>query len=237
MNKYANQYLDTLKEKLLAYKPFNQGDANTTGAATGAALGAAAGGGIGALSGLVSDPGYDEQGQRKSRIKASLKGLIGGGAIGAGAGALGAVALPTLGQGAVDLDTQIRKRILNPYRGDTSGGTAISRFVGRANSNLFNFLTNVSGENDKHLLASRSVQDYLDRLSGKPLPVEPSVLQKIQNLFKGVKGTLGFKGPLVTGSPYRPPNPADLSPANRDLSPLLKKHFNNGVLENTQPFY
>jgi hypothetical protein len=101
MNKYANQYLDTLKEKLLSYKPFNQSDA--FGAAPeGAALGAIAGGGIGALSGLVSNPGYDEEGRKKSRIKASLKGLIGGGAIGAGAGALGTMALPTVARGLVD---------------------------------------------------------------------------------------------------------------------------------------
>jgi hypothetical protein len=206
MNKYANQYLDTLKEKLLAYKPFNQGDALYTGAPTGAALGAVAGGGIGALSGLVSDPGYDEQGQRKSRIKASLKGLIGGGAIGAGAGALGTMALPTLARGGVDLDTQTRKRIFSPSGNSTS-------FMGRILNRIRNNSIEAEGENNKLLLPFRSVQDLRDMYNKKPLPVEPSVLQKIQNLFKGVKGTLGFKGPLVTGSPSRPPNPADLSPA------------------------
>ena len=122
MNKYANQYLDTLKEKLLAYKPFNQDDALYTGAPTGAALGAVAGGGIGALSGLVSDPGYDEQGQRKSRIKESLKGLIGGGAIGAGAGALGAAALPALARGGVDLNSEIQKFRLSQHIPDETTG-------------------------------------------------------------------------------------------------------------------
>ena len=130
MNKYANQYFLELNKKIASgpseylnrlgqsikktvgdYKPFNQGDANTTGAALGAGLGAVAGGGIGALSGLVSDPGYDEQGQRKSRIKASLRAMIGGGAAGAAGGALGAVALPTLGRGLTDIDTAIRKKM------------------------------------------------------------------------------------------------------------------------------
>jgi len=122
MNKYANQYLDTLKEKLLAYKPFNQDDALYTGAPVGAALGAVAGGGIGALSGLVSDTGYDAEGRKKSRIKESIKGLLGGGAIGAGAGALGAAALPTIGHGAVDLNSQIQKLRLSNNIPDESTG-------------------------------------------------------------------------------------------------------------------
>ena len=101
MNKYANQYLDTLKEKLLSYKPFNQQE-SFEAAPEGAALGAIAGGGIGALSGLASDPGYDAEGRKKSRIKESLKGLIKGGLVGAGAGALGTMALPTVARGLVN---------------------------------------------------------------------------------------------------------------------------------------
>jgi hypothetical protein len=101
MNKYANQYLDTLKEKLLASKPFNQSEAFAN-APIGAGVGAAAGSAIGALSGLAKDPGYDAEGRKKSRIKESLKGLIGGGLVGAGAGALGTMAIPTIGQGALD---------------------------------------------------------------------------------------------------------------------------------------
>jgi len=51
-------------------------------------LGASLGAGIGGLSGLLSDPGYDEEtGDRKSRFRAVLKGLTGGGLIGGAAGA------------------------------------------------------------------------------------------------------------------------------------------------------
>lgn len=112
MNKYANQYLDGLKEKLLAYKPFNQQE-SFEAAPEGAALGAIAGGGIGALSGLASDPGYDAQGRKKSRIKESLKGLIKGGLVGAGAGALGTMALPAIGSGAIDIYSKILKNKVN----------------------------------------------------------------------------------------------------------------------------
>ena len=162
MDKYANQYLDKLKEKfdeyspivkeqIKAYKPFNQGDANTTGAALGAGLGAVAGGGIGALSGLVSDPGYDEQGQRKSRIKASLKGLIGGGAIGAGAGALGSVALSTLGRGAIDLKSTLLKAELPK-------DSMSNRFL----SSLARPMIDLSGAVKKKILPHVAVKDLME---------------------------------------------------------------------------
>lgn len=112
MNKYANQYLDTLKEKLLSYKPFNQQEAFEA-APEGAALGAIAGGGIGALSGLVSDPGYDAEGRKKSRIKESLMGLIKGGLVGAGAGALGTMALPTAARGLIDINKKLQLAALS----------------------------------------------------------------------------------------------------------------------------
>jgi hypothetical protein len=55
-----------------------------TGFLTGA--GGAAGATIGGLKGLFSDPGEDEEGNRKSRIMAALKGGLGGGALGAAGG-------------------------------------------------------------------------------------------------------------------------------------------------------
>ena len=86
MNKYANQYLDGLKERLSSYKPEERLGAM---AAAGGGLGLATlGGGIGALAGLASDPGYDTEGRKRSRIKQSLKGLISGGLVGVGVGAL-----------------------------------------------------------------------------------------------------------------------------------------------------
>ena len=114
MNKYANQYLDTLKQKLLSYKPFNQQE-SFEAAPEGAALGAIAGGGIGALSGLVSDPGYDAEGRKKSRIKESLMGLIKGGLVGAGAGALGTMALPTVARGLVNENKKLELAAMSAH--------------------------------------------------------------------------------------------------------------------------
>ena len=114
MNKYANQYLDTLKQKLLSYKPFNQQE-SFEAAPEGAALGAIAGGGIGALSGLASDPGYDAEGRKKSRIKESLMGLIKGGLVGAGAGALGTMALPTVARGLVNENKKLELAAMSAH--------------------------------------------------------------------------------------------------------------------------
>jgi hypothetical protein len=130
MNKYANQYLDTLKEKLLASRPFNQSEAFAN-APIGAGVGAAAGSAIGALSGLAKDPGYDAEGRKKSRIKESLKGLIGGGLVGAGAGALGTMAIPTIGQGAVDIAKDLELAAMDSQ--NTSSNSAI-RYI----QDLFN---------------------------------------------------------------------------------------------------
>lgn len=49
------------------------------------AIGGAA---LGAAQGLVRDPGFDEYGNRKSRLGAAAKGAIGGGALGYGVGSL-----------------------------------------------------------------------------------------------------------------------------------------------------
>lgn len=49
------------------------------------ALGGAA---VGAAQGLMRDPGYDEYGNRKSRLGAAAKGAVGGGAIGYGVGSI-----------------------------------------------------------------------------------------------------------------------------------------------------
>jgi len=64
--------------------------------AIGAGAGGVLGAGVGALGGGLYgaiNPGYDEEGKRKSRLMAALKGLavggLGGGAIGAGVGAMG----------------------------------------------------------------------------------------------------------------------------------------------------
>jgi hypothetical protein len=54
--------------------------------------GAAAGGTIGGLYGLLSDPGEDEEGERKSRLVRALKGIAYGGGLGAIGGLLGGAA-------------------------------------------------------------------------------------------------------------------------------------------------
>ena len=59
------------------------------GALVGATLPTALlGAGIGGLHGVM-DPGYDEEGKRKSRTGSALKRALGYGALGAGAGLLG----------------------------------------------------------------------------------------------------------------------------------------------------
>jgi len=93
MNKYANQYFDNLDKQ--ASWNINGGLQNDTipssaiVAGSMGALGAKglmAGGTIGALSGAI-DPGVDEQGHQKSRIKEALKRMLAGGAVGLGVGA------------------------------------------------------------------------------------------------------------------------------------------------------
>ena len=95
MNKYAEGYFNSLLETLKNYKPFNSLDATSTGIGAGAAAGAAIGGTIGA----VKNPGYDEYGQKKSRIKEALKGMLLGGA----AGGVTLAAVPALGQRAIEI--------------------------------------------------------------------------------------------------------------------------------------
>lgn len=51
--------------------------------------GAAAGGAIGGLYGLLSDPGKDEKGKRRSRLMRALKGIVYGGGLGALGGLAG----------------------------------------------------------------------------------------------------------------------------------------------------
>ena len=70
----------------------------TLGGLTGA--GGAVGATVGGLKGLFSDPGEDEEGNKKSRLMAALKGTLGGGALGAAGGlAVGAGGLAGVGLG------------------------------------------------------------------------------------------------------------------------------------------
>lgn len=92
-NKYATTYFDAIKDSVNNYKPFNGVDASTIGAPVGAAVGGLAGAAIGA----AGSPGYDAQGQKKSRLRNAILGALAGGTI----GGLGAAAVPAIAQGGL----------------------------------------------------------------------------------------------------------------------------------------
>lgn len=101
MNKYAEGYFDSLLNEVKKYRPFNTNDAST-----GLALGALGGGALGGLHGLVTDPGYDSEGMKKSRLKESIKQMFLGGTI----GGLGAMALPSIAQGGVNISQRLMEK-------------------------------------------------------------------------------------------------------------------------------
>ena len=101
MNKYATIYFEKLAAGNVTLAPWLEHitkDGIGLGATGGGVLGAVGGAG----AGLVTDPGYDEAGQKKSKLKHVLKNIaIGGvgGAVTGGAGGLlgGTNALAQLG--------------------------------------------------------------------------------------------------------------------------------------------
>jgi hypothetical protein len=101
MNKYANTYMDSLSKSINEYKPFNQVESVVKGLPAAAAGGAGIGAILGGLS-QAGDPGYDEDGNKKSRVKQILKGMALGGATGGVVGGLGAAAIPSLFQAALE---------------------------------------------------------------------------------------------------------------------------------------
>jgi hypothetical protein len=106
MNKYANTYMDSLSKAVNEYKPFNQIESVVKGLPAAAAGGAGLGALIGGLS-QAGDPGYDKDGNKKSRVKQILKGMALGGTTGGVVGGLGAAATPSLFQTGLDAARQI----------------------------------------------------------------------------------------------------------------------------------
>jgi hypothetical protein len=98
--------MDSLSKAVNEYKPFNQIESVVKGLPAAAAGGA----GFGALIGGISqagDPGYDKEGNKKSRVKQILKGMALGGATGGVVGGLGAAAAPSLFQTGLDAARQV----------------------------------------------------------------------------------------------------------------------------------
>lgn len=80
----AQSAWDKLTDKAVRTMTESLGVGGLASAAVPGAIGAGLGGMYGAIA-----PGYDENGQRKSRLRSALWGGVGGGALGAGAGVLG----------------------------------------------------------------------------------------------------------------------------------------------------
>ena len=88
-SKYANEFLDKVKNELMALKPFNQSDALLKIAPITAILGSMGGGLLAALK----KPDLDEEGNPKSKTPSVLRGIGLGAILGGTAGAL----TPTIG--------------------------------------------------------------------------------------------------------------------------------------------
>ena len=148
MNKYAEGYFNQLADSVKGYRPFDP----TSAVDVGAPVAAGIGGGIGALKGLVTDPGYDEYGHKKSRIKEMLKGLVVGGGLGAGA----ALAAPAVGQAALDLKGKLRS---NEIANGTPGGG-----LGETLMKPINHLDNYIGtQSQKAFLPNVDLEDLMDK--------------------------------------------------------------------------
>ena len=92
MNKFARAYITGLSKIAYTTSP---DQLPLAGLAGGAILGAGVGGLGGATLGAVN-PGVDEQGHQKSRLRQAVLGLLGGGVAG---GAVGGLAGGALGAG------------------------------------------------------------------------------------------------------------------------------------------
>lgn len=88
MNKYAKIYFSKLAEGNIAMNPYVP-ELVMSGTAPAAAFGGVAGTLGGAGLGLVTSPGYNERGERKSKLMHVLKNMAVGGLGGAAAGGLG----------------------------------------------------------------------------------------------------------------------------------------------------
>lgn len=152
MNKYANQYLDSLKSFLASYRPFESGDSIVKGVPVLGGLGALSGAAIGA----IKDPGVDEEGERKSRLGQILAGAATGGALGAGA----SIAMPFIPSAVGTAGVGVRdayRRLTNPGAGFL-GLRALGRTAAKmSDSSLVNATTS--------MLPQLSVEDILTALS------------------------------------------------------------------------
>ena len=163
MNKYANHYFDQIQAALSSagdqastavknYHPFDSTSALTQGAPVLGAVGA----GIGGLAGAIKNPGYEAQGHKKSRVSEAIKGLLAGGAIGAGA----ALAAPTVAQAGASLQGKARDAAI-------AAGTPEGGLLESLKKPLQHSANAAVTAGDKAMLPAVSVADLLSRISNK----------------------------------------------------------------------
>jgi hypothetical protein len=124
MNKYANNYLNSLVEAIKSYRPGNLGDAITTGVPLFGGLGAL----TGATVGAIKDPGVDESGKRKSKVMQIINSAAGGGLLGAGAAVATPIALPALFSGLATIPPGLFDAARRSIPAKEYGGELLKKF-------------------------------------------------------------------------------------------------------------
>ena len=103
------------------YKPDNFVNSLTSGLGTGLVAGGGAGALLGGAAGAITDPGYDEQGNRKSRLNRALGGAAIGGALGGTLGGAAGALSPLALRGGVKAFGEVEKALADKtpwYRPD-----------------------------------------------------------------------------------------------------------------------
>lgn len=108
-------------KSFLNYKPNNFVNSLTSGLGTGLVAGGGAGALLGGAAGAITDPGYDEQGNRKSRLNRALGGAAVGGALGGTLGGAAGALSPLALRGGVKAYGEVEKALADKtpwYRPD-----------------------------------------------------------------------------------------------------------------------
>lgn len=141
-NKYANQFLSSLKNQIKQLRPFDQADATIKLMPVGIAAGSLAGG----LIGAIKDPGTNEDGTPKSRSSSILRGM----GIGGGLGGLSGLAVPTVGAlAAQNIFPSVANKLQEKYRN-----------IGTAKSLTNVAILDAAKQNIQHVLPQMTVSDF-----------------------------------------------------------------------------
>lgn len=152
MNKYANTFLQNLKDQIKQLRPFDQAEAILKIAPVTAILGSAGGG----LLGAMGKQEVDEEGNPKSKVPSILRGMSLGAVLGGTAGAL----TPTIGTYAAEKALPYFVNYANKKLDGQTSADALSRIA----------LANVIGMNLIKKLPEHSIGDlytYYKQVAGK----------------------------------------------------------------------